>query len=95
MKKNIPEKGISSIVYYNLQAAAISRLPDALRLRVHDAIDAYILTGTEPNDPELAYTVFPMILEQIKRDWAAYKIQCEKNREKVAKYRERHNFTDD
>lgn len=66
------EKGYDNILYKRHWAEVIMKLPDDVRLSVHDAICRFLLTGEDPNDDVLYRSPYLYIKTEIERDKAAY-----------------------
>ncbi len=61
-----------SIVYYKRWAQMLLSMPAELRHKIHDAIDEYIISRTEPEDASVLYSPFLSIKEQINYDKQLY-----------------------
>lgn len=72
--------GFASIVYYRDWAKALRALPPKLRCKVRDAIDDYVIDGTEPTDASVLCSPYPLIVARIKEDKAKYDERCAKMR---------------
>ena len=66
------QKGYDNILYKRHWAEVIMKLPDDVRLSVHDAICRFLLTGEDPNDDVLYRSPYLYIKTEIERDKAAY-----------------------
>lgn len=78
-------EGWDSIVFYKSWAKILLNFPPDLRLKIHDAIDRYILTCELPAEPEVLYSPFAVFREQILLDKEEYKKSCERNAANVSK----------
>lgn len=78
-------EGWDSIVFYKSWAKILLNFPPDLRLKIHDAIDKYILTCELPAEPEVLYSPFAMFREQILHDKEEYRKSCERNAANVSK----------
>ena len=78
-------EGWDSIVFYKSWAKILLNFPPDLRLKIHDAIDRYILTCELPAEPEVLYSPFAMFREQILYDKEEYKKSCERNAANASK----------
>ena len=66
------QKGYDNILYKRHWAEVIMKLPDDVRLSVHDAICRFLLTGEDPNNDVLYRSPYLYIKTEIERDKAAY-----------------------
>lgn len=62
-------------------AAALLEMPPELRLKINDAIFRYVLSGEEPTDPAVKFSMFPLIKAELDRNAEKYADVCEKRRE--------------
>lgn len=71
-----------SIIYYKRWAQMLMGMPDELRHKIHDAIDEYIISRTDPEDKNILYSPYLAIKEQIDYDKQTYYNQVvERNRQ--------------
>lgn len=78
-------EGLKSIIYYRQWAELKRDMPDDIRLRVHDALDAYILGNDMPNESDPIYWMFRGWVQQIEKDKESYDRLVKRNRENGAK----------
>lgn len=57
-----------SIIYYKRWAQMLMGMPAELRHKIHDAIDEYIISRTDPEDKNVLYSPYLAIKEQIDYD---------------------------
>lgn len=70
-----------SIIYYKRWAQMLMGMPAELRHKIHDAIDEYIISRTDPEDKNVLYSPYLAIKEQIDYDKQSYYNQVvERNR---------------
>lgn len=82
MANKAQNNGYESIIYYRRWALCLRQCPDdALRLKIYDAINDYIIDLTEPTDATVRWSAFALIIEGIKADKAKYTSTCEKRAE--------------
>lgn len=81
MASKAQNNGYESIIYYRRWALSLRQFPDALRLKIYDAINDYIIDLTEPTDETVRWSAFAQIMEDIKADKAKYTSTCEKRAE--------------
>lgn len=65
-------KGLENILYKRNWAEVIMKLPDGLRLSVHDAICQFLLSGEDPSDDVLYHSPYLYIKTEIERDKRTY-----------------------
>lgn len=71
-----------SIIYYKRWAQMLMGMLAELRHKIHDAIDEYIISRTDPEDKNILYSPYLAIKEQIDYDKQTYYNQVvERNRQ--------------
>lgn len=71
------DKDRKAFLYYVDWAEALLQLPDALRLKIDDAVKRYVIYGEEPTDPIVKYSMFTMMRLKIDKDTQAYAEKCD------------------
>lgn len=71
MKDNEPKEW-TSIIYYRRWAEMLMGMPAELRHKIHDAIDEYIISQTDPEEQAILYSPYWSIRDQIDYDKKLY-----------------------